>query len=184
MHVTRIIAATSVVLLTSCKSASAPVNPIGSFMLTYAGANSGNWSANGAFSETPLTRQTNAWAASDLGTNTVFTNSMVPRNATSHDFALLTIRRRTVGTETLTAGCSGTCSRLYIMFGAPNSGTAGALFMMECTMTVGTITISSISSTRVSGTFSGTGTCTPGMQAGGSFTVTNGTFDTAILPNV
>lgn len=180
MQITRIIAVASFLLLTGCKSATAPLDPVGTMTFTYAGGMSGAWSANGATNATPIVRQTNAWASSRNGTNTVFVESMVPSTATSHHFAQLTIRRQTVGTETLLAGCTGTCSRLYIMFGAPNAGST-AMFDKECTMTVGTITISSITSNRVTGTFSGTGTCASFGGASTSWTVTNGVFDTAII---
>jgi hypothetical protein len=174
-----IAAAASLVLLASCKSATAIIDPEGSMVFTFTGGMAGSWDANGAKSDTPIMRQTNAWAASRRGTNTVFTESMEPRSATTHDFAQLTIRRQTVGTETLAAGCTGTCSRLYIMFGAPNAGSTD-MFLTECTMTVGTITITSISSVRVTGTFSGTGTCQFLGGPSSAWTVTNGTFDTAL----
>ena len=161
------------------------VDLAGSFSLTYSGGGlSGSWSANAAMPSSSGDQATIAWAASDLGTGTVFTTSMQPRTATTHDLAILTTRRRTVGTETLSAGCSSNCSRLYVMFGSPNPGSS-EMFLQECTMTVGTITISAISSNRVTGTFSGTGTCTNFFGGGSTaFTVTNGSFDTAILPNV
>jgi hypothetical protein len=171
--------AASLVLL-ACKGATAPLDPVGTMMFSFSGGMTGDWSADGAKSETPIVRQTNAWASSRNGTGTVFTESMMPRTATSHDFAQLTIRRRSAGTETLVAGCVDNCSRLYIMFGAPNAGSTD-MFLKECTMTVGTITISAITSNRVTGTFSGTGTCASFGGASTSWTVTNGAFDTAIL---
>jgi len=169
----------SLALLSGCKSATAPLDPVGEMMFTHAGGMSGDFAANGEKGATAILRQTNPWAESRLGTNTVFTESMMVRTATSHDFAQLTIRRQTVGTETLTAGCTGACSRLYVMFGAPNAGSSD-MFLSECTMTVGTITISSITSNRVTGTFSGTGSCASFGGAPTSWTVTNGTFDTAV----
>ena len=180
----QMVAVAVLVILSGCGGkATGIVDLNGLVTFTYSGGGlSGTYSANGVMPATAT--GVDDWAASDKGTGTVFTTSMQPRTATTHDLSIITTRRQTVGTETLTAGCSGTCSRLYIMFGAPNTG-ATNLFLQECTMTVGSITITAISSTRVSGTFSGTGTCTSAF--GGSpttFTVTNGSFDTAILPNV
>jgi hypothetical protein len=177
----RIIPVAALALLGSCKSATAPFDPVGTMMFTFAGGMSGDWAADGAKGETAILRQTNSWAASRTGTNTVFAESAMPRSGTSHDWAQLTIRRRSAGTETLTADCVDNCSRLYIMFGAPNAGSTD-MFLKECTMTVGTITISAITSNRVTGTFSGTGQCASFGGASSAWTVTNGTFDTPIVP--
>ena len=184
MLLKRMIAVASLVVLSGCGGkATGIVDLNGLVTFTYSGGGlSGTYSANGAMPASAT--GVDDWAASDKGTGTVFTTSMQPRSATTHDMSIITIRRQSVGTETLTSGCSTNCSRLYIMFGAPNTG-ASNLFLQECTMTVGSITVSAISASRVSGTFSGTGTCTSAF--GGSpttFTVTNGSFDTAILPNV
>jgi len=176
----RIAVLASLAVLASCKGATAPLDPVGEMTFTFAGGMSGNWVANGATDATPLVRQTNAWASSRKATNTVFVESMMPRTGTTHDFAQLTIRRRSVGTETLAAGCVDNCSRLYIMFGAPNSGST-EMFLQECTMTVGTITITAITSNRVTGTFSGTGSCAFLGGASSAWTVTDGSFDTALL---
>jgi len=180
----RIALIASLTLLASCgDKATGVVDLSGFLMFAYSGGMTGNYSAQGILPTVTADINTTDWAASDLGTGTVFASAIMKRDATSHDYAQLTIRRTTAGTETLTAACASTCSRLYVMFGAPNSS-SGALFLKECTMTVGTITITAISSKRVSGTFSGTGTCTAFGGAPTAWTVTNGTFDTAIVPNV
>lgn len=185
MLLKRISVVASLALLAGCGDKSTGVVSLsGLLMFTYSGGMTGNYSAQGALPATAAEQNSTEWAASDLGTGTVFASAIMPRDASSHDYAQLTVRRTTAGTETLTAGCASNCSRLYVMFGAPNTS-AGGLFLQECTMTVGTITITAISSKRVSGTFSGTGTCTAALGgAPTSFTVTNGSFDTAILPNV
>jgi len=52
-----------------------------------------------------------------------------------------------------------------------------------CVLDAGTITITSLTSSRIEGTFSGTGLCTSGdFQTTQSFTVSNGTFNVPIVP--
>ena len=50
-----------------------------------------------------------------------------------------------------------------------------------CILTTGTITLASVTGTRVTGTLSGTGTCTHESGETRAFSITDGTFDVAIL---
>lgn len=181
----RIIAAASLVLLASCDSATGTVNLGGLLSFTYSGGISGSYSASGALPSTTAGQQTTTWAAAEVSapSGAVFGISAQPRNATSHDYASLTIARTTAGQATVSPSCSLNCTNLYVIFGAPNTGVGGG-FLQECYFESGTITITEISATRVKGTFSGTGKCYSYLGAETTFTVTNGTFDMAVLPSI
>jgi hypothetical protein len=56
----------------------------------------------------------------------------------------------------------------------------GATFSSLCRLTAGTVTVTSLSTTRAVGTLSGSGTCTAQSGATSAFTVTNGAFDLGI----
>jgi hypothetical protein len=181
----RILAAASLVLLTSCDSATGVVNLGGLVTFTYSGGISGNYSANGQMPASNAAQETSSWAAAEVSapSGAVFSYAASPRNATSHDFVDLTIARTTVGTSNVDPGCFLNCTGLYVVFGAPNTG-AGSSFLQECWFESGSVTITEISATRVKGTFSGTGKCFSYLGAETSFTVTNGAFDMAVLPDV
>jgi hypothetical protein len=52
----------------------------------------------------------------------------------------------------------------------------------NCYLEAGTIAVTAISSTRMTGTFQGTGTCLAGENnASSDFSISNGTFDVAVV---
>jgi hypothetical protein len=68
-----------------------------------------------------------------------------------------------------------------IELGVDESGATDG-FEHMCSLTAGTVTVTAISSTRVAGTFSGTGTCSTSSEQG-SISITNGKFDVALVPD-
>jgi hypothetical protein len=96
---------------------------------------------------------------------------------------LLRIVRTTAGSETIDDDCdidgSAACTTMILFLNFNGNGDTGDFF---CRLTSGTILLTSTSGGRAEGTFSGAGECAAGT--GGAitaFTVTNGTFDVALV---
>ena len=156
----------------------------GALSFTYSGANSGTFNASGSVPNTPgASIHTTAWAAAQASaTSEMAVVAVQPRSSTTHDLVGIFIQRNTVGSETVNESCSFNCNGMSIGIGHTNSGSS---FTAVCFLTAGTIAITEKSSTRMKGTFSGTGECMSFAGAEtGSFTVTNGSFDVAIVPEV
>jgi len=159
-----------------------PSSLSGSLAFGYSGGVTGNFSASGAIPLTGL--ETATWAAGerDAANQVLDVVASAPRNSTSHDLVGVSIARLTVGSSTITTCNSNVCTGMTLIVSASNT-TSG--YDTACYLTTGTVTISSISSTRATGTFSGTGEC-QALSGGGpsSFTVTGGTFDVALASGI
>jgi hypothetical protein len=178
---TRALLAAVLAVLASCGDSSGPNNS-GTLSFSYSGATSGSFNAAGRI---PLGGQSETveWAAgfrSDAdGAIGVFAS--VPRDNSNHDFVVLQIGRLTIGSQTIESDCTADdCALVLVDLDADND-TGEAAF--SCGLTDGTITLTSVTSTRAVGTFNGTGECftTTGT---GSFTITNGSFDVALISNL
>jgi len=160
-----------------------PTSLSGSASFTYSGGVSGSFTATGAVPTSGL--ETSAWAAGERdATNQVLTvEAFMPRNSSTHDVLFISANRLSVGTSTITSSCSSNvCTVVSLTYAASNT-TSG--YDTACFLTTGSVTISSISNSRASGTFSGTGTCIPlSGGANSSFTITGGTFDVALISSV
>ena len=181
----RSVLAASLAVLTSCSS---DKNPTGLTGLTgtvgfsYSGAISGTYSATGTI---PANIETSAWAAGILLTSdgVIAVESAAPRTASSHDFIILAASRTTAGTAPIDDNCTSDCTVAFFSFGVANG--AGTSVLQECVITVGSIVITEVTPTRVRGTFSGTGECLAnGTGNPQAFTVTNGSFDVALLSDI
>ena len=151
----------SIGLLVGCggDKTTAPTGLAGQMGFSYTGALSGTFNVTG---QMPATGQeTSSWAAGEIV-------------ATGTD----------AGTATIDFdNCSASvCSTVFFLLGL-NNGTTFT-FLQDCYLQSGTITITEVTSTRIRGTFSGAGTCSSSTGTQTSFTVTNGTFDVAIVPGV
>ena len=176
---------TSLVFLAACGS-DGPTTVTGfdgALTFTYSGANSGTFSASGSLPSTASGQATTAWAAAQASaTSEMFVAAASPRSSTTHDFVGIFIQRNTVGTETINPSCSFNCNGVDLTIGAANSGST---FTVMCYLTSGSIASTEKSASRMKGTFSGSGEClTSTGAAAGALTVTNGTFDVAIVPDV
>jgi hypothetical protein len=179
----RLVLAASLALL-GCSSdkATAPTGLVGTFSFSYSGAISGTFNATGALPGTPAGMETTSWAAAEISTADGETGVLAatPRSASSHDIAGLFMERVTPGAATISDTCQTQCGFALMTFGQANG--TGTTFLQECFITVGSITITEVTTTRVKGTFSGTGECLAfGSQTPAAFTVTNGTFDVALV---
>ena len=155
-----------------------------SFSYTGAGATSAtSFSASGAApSDVNGNAGTNSWAVGGVSAADVQTVivASVPKTSTTWDQTVIGIDRTTVGTSAIGSSCTdeNSCTGVFVTFGTNQAGTAFTYF---CSLTSGSVTISAISSTNVTGTFSGTGTCfTSSSGTPTSFAITNGTFNVGI----
>jgi hypothetical protein len=167
----------------SCSDSSGP-NTLGSLSFTFTGGGGGTFSASGAapsFSAPPPTGT--SWATGYFESGEMFVGGSRPRSGVLIDLALLRIGRTTTGSETIDPNCDidgfEACTGMLLALNFNGNGDSGDFF---CRLTSGTIVVSSTSNGRAQGTFSGEGECATGT--GGSitaFTVTNGTFDVALV---
>lgn len=182
----RLLLVASLVLLAGCGSdkVTAVTGFNGALSFTYSspGAVSGTFNATGAFN--PVTMETAAWAAGerDEPNGELLVGSAVPRNSSSHDFVGMSTGRLTTGSSTISISCTSNCAYVTFIFGNNNAGSG---YLFACDLETGTVTVTEISSARAKGTFSGTGTCfASGASSGSTMTVTNGSFDVALITNV
>jgi hypothetical protein len=103
------------------------------------------------------------------------------RSAGRYDLAVIGIGRLTVGTENVDANCEPdieVCSGLVLLIDYSQDD---EVYAFLCALGSGSVAITEITSSRVRGSFSGTGLCANGSVT--SFTVTGGTFDVPLVPN-
>ena len=171
-------------LLAACSDTSGPNSGTsGSFSFTFGGAMvSGSYSASGALPETGAqASQPWAFGIRETAEGYVLVTASRPQANNRYDYANLFINRTTVGTATInTTTCqTSECPQFYVFFNTSDaSTTVGEIY---CQLDAGTVTITSISSTRAAGTFSGTGLCLNDGGTEGSFSVQNGSFDVALV---
>lgn len=161
----------------------------GTTSFTYTGGGGGSFSATGAISSAALlvTPHSTVWSTgwkdnADNSTN-VLANS--PRAGGLADFVVVTINRQSVGSGAIdvncTEGASTTCNAVDFVIGVTANGEN---FTNLCSLESGTIAILSTSSTRATGSFSGSGSCISSTNVMTGFTVTNGSFSVPLLPSV
>lgn len=180
----QLLLAASLALLAGCGSdkVTTVTGLNGAVSFTYSGAVSGTYSATGALPSGNF--ETTTWSAGVISQGAVFVESATPASSSSHNFVFIAIPRTTTGSSPIDPECSdNVCGEMFFELGAPNSGSANPT--QTCILDAGTITITEITSSRVKGTFTGTaGTCLSSNQTLGSFTVTNGSFDVALVSNI
>ena len=143
----------------------------------------GSYSATGGMPLTSNDIESHTWAAGyrdpDENNNLAVMGSV--SRSSRYDWALMYFDRSTAGTSTIDIDCTANaCAGMVFWYNqSDGSATAGEVY---CGLETGTMTIATISNTRATGTFSGTGTCfTLDAVTESSFTVTNGTFDVPIV---
>jgi hypothetical protein len=165
--------------LASCSDSSGPSGFNGTVSFTYSGATTGSFSASGGIpSGAPETEEWAVGFRSDEE-QLVGATAIVPRSSTKHDFFFLQLPRLTVGSSTITDNCTAeNCAAVVVDLNVDNTSGDSDFF---CGLTQGTITITSISSTRVEGTFNGTGECITTAPNAVAFAITNGSFNVALV---
>lgn len=155
----------------------------GSLNFDYSGARSGSYRASGTFqrtSDTTFAKQAFAVGARGTisGTTVIDLLSYQPGNAQTGNMVLIELPNATgPATFSLDASCgTDDCPLAAIIFDTdPNaSEDSSDLYFFE----TGAVQVTSVSSGRIRGTFSGTATEFVGDQ---TITVTNGTFDVPLV---
>jgi hypothetical protein len=153
-----------------------------SFSYTGAGATSATqYSASGAIpSNFGVNNGSSSWAAgfTDASNTQTGVYAFVPKGGNTWDETIILINRTTVGSSTIENCTAENCTEIAVLFGVNQNETN---FTYTCTLTSGTVNITAISSTNVTGTFSGSGTCfLAGATGTTPFTVTGGSFNVGL----
>jgi len=189
----RIAIAAALSLLVACggDSATNVINGAisGSLSFNYTGGGGGSFSATGGITSAALASSpfTTTWAAgfkeaSDNSTNVA---ANVPRTSTTSDLTAITVKGQSTGTFNIDVNCvatgTSTCNDVVFLTAQAGGGTS---FSNACSLTAGSITVSTLSSTSAVGSFSGSGTCSTSTGTVSNWVVTNGTFNVPLLANV
>jgi hypothetical protein len=156
----------------------------GSTSFTYTGAGAANATSYSASGAVPANFETtwgsSSWAAGGVdGTAETDIIASVPRTSSTWDVAIITINRTTPGTSTISSSCTANvCTSVSVIFNASQDLLTSYSYF--CTLTTGSVTISSASATNATGTFSGSGTCVNSADVESAFTITNGSFNVGI----
>jgi hypothetical protein len=183
-------AVAALVFAVSCGSdgPSEPTGTSGTFTFNFGGTMvSGSYSASGSLPSNGSTAQ--AWAAgfNDTTDDYIGIVAVAPRTGAGarYDQVILAVDRNTTGSTSIDVGCDpdGTaiCTGMLLWY---NISDAGGLGEVLCVLETGTVTIASVSSSRVTGSFSGNGICVAQDDGDeGTFTVTNGSFNVPLVSN-
>lgn len=167
------------------------LNAAGTMAFSYNGGTlvtAGSYSANGGLPTSQTTQATQQWAAGFRDTennNNIGVVASVPRANNRFDMAMLVFDRSTSGSSTIDVNCpTDNCAALIVMYNISESSTATGEVM--CGLETGTMTLTTVSATRATGSFSGTGSCISldDFTTESTFTVTNGTFDVPLISDV
>lgn len=161
----------------------------GSLSFNYTGGGGGSYSATGAITSAALASSpfTTTWAigfknATDNSTNVA---ANIPKTTNVSDIAAISVKGQSTGTFSIDPACTvtktSTCNDVSLFIGQNSStGTFGSV----CTLTAGSIGISSLSSTNATGVFSGSGSCVSSAGSVSTWVVLNGTFNVPVLASV
>lgn len=161
----------------------------GSLGFSYAGAVSGTFGVEGAPRLDARGRPSfGAWAVA--GPSVRFPEEKLTvvglRGENERDavlFAVSVPRLSAPGTVAIDRNCAGPeCASALLLFGSDDPRTPHAGVERTCEILSGTLTVTSISEGRVTGTFSGRGHCVADVQRDPflPFTISDGSFDAAI----
>jgi hypothetical protein len=170
----------AIAALVACSDSTAPNPLLGQLLFAYSGGIAGNFNASFA----PLSAGQNEFVSyvagqHDASDGMVYALASVSTGTNERNFAIVAISRTTPGDATINANCTGQfCAGFLAIFGQNSSS---GNFTQLCELTAGTVTITSLTATRVKGTFSGTGNCSGPTGTITSFTVTGGSFDAALV---
>jgi hypothetical protein len=164
-----------------------PGNQSGSLTFNYSGGTSGTFNASGAVPTNEDDAFTTNWAAGfrDDATQSVVLQAVATRAGGRHDHVIIAIDRVTTGTSNVDVNCDPdfdeSCTGLVVFIGETNTTFE---YQFLCFLETGSMNISSISNSRVQGTFSGSGFCIDEDFVESSFSVTGGTFNVALVADV
>jgi hypothetical protein len=179
-----IAAVASLALVVSCGSdgPNEPSGTTGTFSFSFAGTMiSGSYSASGSLPANNSTAQPWAVGVRETGENLIGVVAVSPRTGATgrYDMAILAIDRTTAGSASIDVDCDpeGTvaCSGMVLFYNLSDTGGAGDVL---CGLEAGTITLASVTNSRVTGSFSGTGIC---INQDDAEEGTNGTFNVPLV---
>lgn len=189
-----IVALIALAITASCSDS--PTEPqlaaAGSLAFGYNGGTlvaAGTYSASGGLPTSEAEQSTRAWAAAvrdAQNANNIGVISSSPRANNRADLVILSFDRSTAGSSTIDMdSCTeDDCAGMVFWYNLSQSQSSAGEVL--CGLETGTMTIATLTATRVTGTFSGTGSCTSldDFMTFTAFTVTNGTFDAPVLPDI
>lgn len=152
--------------------------PSGSLSFSYASENSplsGNFAAVGAISEDADNEN---WAAAvrQNGGAVMMGNEV---SGSAESVAIVSLPNAAAGNTPVTEECDTACASVSFLL---EKTVGGVTRSYMCDMTSGTISVSTLSASRVKGTFSGTGYCSSLEDDNApTITITNGAFDTPVV---
>lgn len=150
----------------------------GSLSFSYSGVVNGTFDAEGSALDADDPTKSWALGVRDDAQQAVGIVASMPQPGNLHDFVALTIPRVTSGSATVDVNCTASvCASALFGFRTDESNESQFL----CGLESGTLTITAISASRATGTFSGSGTCLDNAQNETSFSVTAGTFDVSLV---
>jgi hypothetical protein len=155
-----------------CGDGTGPGGVSGSVSFSHSGATTGTFSASG--SVLVADPQTATWAAGTRNdaSQSIDVEGYVAHPSSTHDYVHVHFPQLTAGTVTVANDAT-----VSIVFGQPQTGAA----TWYCTLTSGSVVLTSLSSARVRGSFSGSGSCLPSTGSPVAFTVTDGSFDVPLV---
>lgn len=173
MKTFRVFVAGVLAVATACSDISGPGALSGNLSFSHSGATSGTFSASG--SVLAADPQAVDWAAGvrDDQSQSIAIAAHIPRANNTSDEVAIEFPQLTTGTVNI----ANNGAHVAMAFGQPQSGTP----TWSCALTSGSVVLTSLSSTRASGSFSGTGTCTGSTGGPTAFTVTEGSFDVPLV---
>ena len=154
----------------------------GTMSVTFTGAGGGTFSASGIPPANPdISNSTANWAAGYVDTpgNQSSAAGVQLRPGAHYNSVILIMDRVTTGTATVDPGCNDIeatdCTGAFLIVNG-NVGDEGS-FEFFCGLLTGSVVITEVGSTRMKGTFSGSGECVDESLNVTSFTMTGGSFD-------
>jgi len=155
-----------------CGDGTGPGALNGSLSFSHSGATSGTFTASGSVLVADPEAATWAAGARDDANESIAIAANIARPSNTFDDIIIDFPQLTPGTVTVANG-----AHVVITFGQTQSGSA----TWFCDLTAGSVVVTSVSSSRVRGSFSGTGDCLGATGGPVSFTVTNGSFDVPLI---
>lgn len=155
----------------------------GSVSFTYTGGGGGSYSVSGQMPTIQANIGTTSWAAGYRDTpNSGFSvGAGRARGGGRYDAFGLFIQRLTVGSGTISANCDDSTTNCNYVVLVVNASEADENFDFICFVETGSVAVTEISSTRIKGSFSGSGSCVNAAFSTSAFTVANGTYDVPLV---
>jgi hypothetical protein len=175
-HILKSLLMMGIVSLAACADSTSPQpdDGVGRVEFSYTSANSpvsGSFTAEGA---RPADTETGTWAAAA----TDQADAMVVARRQSggvHDQAIIFIPGGTTGTSAIVPDCDDSCAAITVVV---HQSIGGTVREYQCVVNQGTVSVSTLTSGRIKGTFSGTGACqSPADPNQPALSIAQGTFD-------